>query len=144
MGPFPVLLSLFASVVFAAPSERSKQTSCPQLDGKLPSSTPSDFHFSGNVRRYYIAAEEFEWDYAPTGWDNWLGVHNDLLYVKDFHTNTHCLGPFQPLCKSPVLRVYSIWHQMAQSTVSRIHRRVVQRKDASASIPRQSGTDYPC
>jgi hypothetical protein len=44
------------------------------MDGRLPSPTPSDFHFSGNVRRYYIAAEEVEWDYAPTGWDNWLGV----------------------------------------------------------------------
>jgi hypothetical protein len=44
------------------------------MDGQLPSPTSSDFHFSGNVRRYYIAAEEVEWDYAPTGWDNWLGV----------------------------------------------------------------------
>jgi hypothetical protein len=45
-----------------------------KLDGKLPSFVPSNFHFSGNVRRYYIAAEEVEWDYAPTGWDNWLGA----------------------------------------------------------------------
>ena len=45
-----------------------------KMDGKLPSFVPSNFHFSGNVRRYYIAAEEVEWDYAPTGWDNWLGV----------------------------------------------------------------------
>ncbi|KAK4503137.1 hypothetical protein PRZ48_006564 [Zasmidium cellare] len=44
------------------------------MNGQLPSQTPSDFHFSGNVRRYYVAAEEVEWDYAPTGWDNWLGV----------------------------------------------------------------------
>lgn len=44
------------------------------MDGKLPSSTPPNFHFSGNVRKYYVAAEEVEWDYAPTGWDNWLGV----------------------------------------------------------------------
>jgi hypothetical protein len=44
------------------------------MDGQLPSPTPSDFQFSGNVRRYYVAAEEVEWDYAPTGWDNWLGV----------------------------------------------------------------------
>lgn len=44
------------------------------MDGRLPSPTPSDFHFSGNVRRYYVAAEEMEWDYAPTGWDNWLGA----------------------------------------------------------------------
>lgn len=44
------------------------------LDGSLPEFTPSNFKFSGNVRRYYLAAEETEWDYAPTGWDNWLGV----------------------------------------------------------------------
>lgn len=44
------------------------------MDGRLPTFIPSDFSFSGNVRRYYIAAEEVEWDYAPTGWDNWLGV----------------------------------------------------------------------
>jgi hypothetical protein len=37
------------------------------LDGILPDSTPSDFGFCGTVRRYYIAAEETEWDYAPTG-----------------------------------------------------------------------------
>jgi hypothetical protein len=50
------------------------QTCAAKMDGKLPSFVPSNSHFSGNVRRYYIAAEEVEWDYAPTGWDNWLGV----------------------------------------------------------------------
>lgn len=45
-----------------------------QLDGKLPNNIPSDFHFSGNVRTYYIQAEQVTWDYVPTGWDNWLGV----------------------------------------------------------------------
>lgn len=55
------------------------------LNGLLPSSVPTGFNFSGNVRRYYVAAEEVEWDYAPTGWDNWLGVsladlqHHDSL-----------------------------------------------------------------
>lgn len=44
------------------------------LDGNLQEFTASNFKFSGNVRRYYLAAEETEWDYAPTGWDNWLGV----------------------------------------------------------------------
>jgi FtsP/CotA-like multicopper oxidase with cupredoxin domain len=44
------------------------------MDNALPSPTPSDFHFSGTIRRYYIAADEITWDYAPTGWDNWLGV----------------------------------------------------------------------
>jgi len=49
------------------------------MDGRLPTVIPSDFHFSGNVRRYYIAAEEVEWDYAPTGWDNWLGVRAEQM-----------------------------------------------------------------
>ncbi|KAI7056389.1 hypothetical protein KC340_g17678, partial [Hortaea werneckii] len=44
------------------------------LNGVLPSPTPAQWTYSGNVRRYYIAAEEVEWDYAPSGWDNWLGV----------------------------------------------------------------------
>jgi hypothetical protein len=44
------------------------------MDGVLPQYTPPGFNFSGNVRKYYIAAEEVEWDYAPTGWDNWMGV----------------------------------------------------------------------
>ncbi|KAI7720420.1 Cupredoxin [Hortaea werneckii] len=44
------------------------------MNGILPSPTPSGYVFSGNVRKYYVAAEEVEWNYAPTGWDNWLGV----------------------------------------------------------------------
>ena len=44
------------------------------MNGALPSPISSDFHFSGNTRRYYIAAEEVTWDYVPSGWDNWLGV----------------------------------------------------------------------
>lgn len=49
------------------------------MDGQLPATTPSTFQFSGNVRKYYVAAEEVEWNYAPTGWDNWLGVSEDEL-----------------------------------------------------------------
>ncbi|KAF1835259.1 hypothetical protein BDW02DRAFT_578976 [Decorospora gaudefroyi] len=110
MGPFPVLLSLFslfASFVFAAPSDGSKRTCNAQLDGKVPSSTPSHFCFSGNVRRYYVAAEEVEWDYAPTGWDNWLGVCNELLCVEILHTNTHYSGFFQPVSTSPIHSYHS-------------------------------------
>ncbi|KAI5258094.1 Cupredoxin [Aureobasidium subglaciale] len=44
------------------------------MDGQLPTYTPASFEFSGNIRQFYVAAEEVEWDYAPTGWDNWLGV----------------------------------------------------------------------
>jgi hypothetical protein len=43
-----------------------------QLPGK--NSVPSGFEYSGNVRTYYVAAEEIAWNYAPDGWDNWLGV----------------------------------------------------------------------
>lgn len=44
------------------------------MNDVLPSPTPPGYVFSGNVRKYYVAAEEVEWNYAPTGWDNWLGV----------------------------------------------------------------------
>lgn len=44
------------------------------MNGTLPAFLPPDFNFSGNIRRYYLAAEEIEWDYAPSGWDNSLGV----------------------------------------------------------------------
>ncbi|CZR67649.1 uncharacterized protein PAC_17548 [Phialocephala subalpina] len=45
-----------------------------QMDGKLPYYQPMGFNFSGNIHRYYVAAEVDTWDYAPTGYDNWLGV----------------------------------------------------------------------
>lgn len=75
-----LLLSLAYQTVLATPftasssSTPSLQACADQLDGELPSPTPLNYQFSGNVRRYYVAAEEVEWDYAPTGWDNWLGV----------------------------------------------------------------------
>lgn len=37
------------------------------MDGHLPYSTPKGFEFTGNVRRYYVAAEYVTWDYAPSG-----------------------------------------------------------------------------
>lgn len=66
------LLAGLAAAAAAASSSASSPTCMP--NGQLPSPTPSDFHFSGNVRQYYIAAEEIDWDYAPSGWDNWLSV----------------------------------------------------------------------
>ena len=68
-----------ASSASASPASSSLATPtplhCKHLpDGTLPSPTPIDFHFSGNVRTHYIAAEEIDWDYAPSGWDNWLSV----------------------------------------------------------------------
>lgn len=69
-----MLLSLSLSVATALAGRVSAPPCASSMNGALPRPTPSDFHFSGNVRRYYIAAEEHTWDYAPTGWDNWMGV----------------------------------------------------------------------
>lgn len=77
-----LLTSLLIGIAAAVPqasSPASSPTPTPtparcHLNGQLPSPTPVDFHFSGNVRTYYIAAEEIEWDYAPSGWDNWLSL----------------------------------------------------------------------
>ncbi|KAH0332579.1 Cupredoxin, partial [Aureobasidium melanogenum] len=58
-------------------SKLASRSECEALvDWKLPgkSSVPTNFNFSGNVRTYYVAAEEVAWNYAPSGWDNWLGV----------------------------------------------------------------------
>jgi hypothetical protein len=55
------------------------QTCAGDMNGKLPNYTPPSFEFSGNVRKYYIAAEEVQWDYAETGWDNWCVFLVQLL-----------------------------------------------------------------
>lgn len=77
-----IALGLGALQAAAAPTSCTTTNDCvsplaacqASMNGALPSPTPSGFAFSGNVRKYYIAAEEVVWDYAPTGWDNWLGV----------------------------------------------------------------------
>ncbi|KAL1963548.1 hypothetical protein VTN77DRAFT_7993 [Rasamsonia byssochlamydoides] len=48
------------------------------MDGALTGSEPTDFHFSSVVRTYFVAAQEVTWDYAPTGYNNWLGVPFDF------------------------------------------------------------------
>lgn len=46
------------------------------LNGELPYYVPTNFNFSGTVRRYFIAAEIETWDYAPTGlWRGYLHEH---------------------------------------------------------------------
>lgn len=77
------LLAGLAAAVPRSPSSSGTPTPTPSLlptcqpNGQLPAQTPIDFHFGGNVRKYYIAAEEVDWDYAPSGWDNWLSVPVD-------------------------------------------------------------------
>lgn len=81
---FPLLRCLMtialSSCVVATPidpyenRDESLSACATSMNGILPSPTPSGYVFSGNVRKYYVAAEEVEWNYAPTGWDNWLGV----------------------------------------------------------------------
>lgn len=38
-----------------------------QFDGKLPGQIPTGFHYSGNVRSYYIQAEMVDWNFVPSG-----------------------------------------------------------------------------
>jgi hypothetical protein len=59
------------------------QTCASAMDDKLPNFTPPSFTFSGNVRKYYIAAEEVDWNYAPAGFDNWMGVCS-RRHLQDF------------------------------------------------------------
>ena len=79
-----LLLPLFYSTGLAAPTATSTapstglstglSTCAASMDDSLPGEIPSDFEFSGNIRRYYIAAEQVLWDYVPSGWDNYEGV----------------------------------------------------------------------
>ncbi|RLL96261.1 hypothetical protein CFD26_102287 [Aspergillus turcosus] len=75
---FPLLA--VAAGTLAAPSTLNTRHSLvteeclARLNGELPYYVPANFHFSGTVRRYYVAVGVETWDYAPTGWDNWLGV----------------------------------------------------------------------
>ncbi|GIJ85942.1 hypothetical protein Asppvi_004813 [Aspergillus pseudoviridinutans] len=73
------LLAVAAGAVAAPSTANDRQPLVSEeclarLNGQLPYYVPPNFHFSGTVRRYYVAAEVVTWDYAPTGWDNWLGV----------------------------------------------------------------------
>jgi manganese oxidase len=47
------------------------------MDGAFSAGPPSDFHYSGGLRRYYFAAEESPWNSAPSGWNNWKGMPMD-------------------------------------------------------------------
>jgi hypothetical protein len=75
-----LLLPLFFSTGLAAPTgtgagpSTGLSTCAASMDDSLPGELPSDFEFSGNIRRYYIAAEQVLWDYVPSGWDNYEGV----------------------------------------------------------------------
>ena len=59
---------------FIGKTSTSLESCAAAMDGVLPYGAPSNFHHSGTTRKFYIAAEEELWNYAPTGWDNWLGL----------------------------------------------------------------------
>ena len=44
------------------PDSAVLQSCAASMDGALPSPTPPGWNYSGVVRRYYVAAEEIEWD----------------------------------------------------------------------------------
>lgn len=66
--------ALLITALAVSASHAADACSTLTLDSNLPSPTPGNFQFSGNVRKHYIAAEEEDWNYAPTGWDNYMGV----------------------------------------------------------------------
>jgi hypothetical protein len=39
-----------------------------------PTPRSSDFYVSGQIRRYYVAAEQVTWNYVSSGYDNWFSV----------------------------------------------------------------------
>jgi hypothetical protein len=86
-NPLSTLLAALALAGLAVGQNETALTldQCIQiLDNQLPPFQPSDFHFSGNVRTYYVQAEQLSWDYVPTGWDNWLGVPiNDSVRAQE-------------------------------------------------------------
>lgn len=73
-----LLLPTSLAITYTAPVAETNSPSLEQckasMIGDLPDIIPTDFHYSGQIRRYYIAAERETWDYFPSGWDNWLGV----------------------------------------------------------------------
>ncbi|CAD0046286.1 unnamed protein product, partial [Aureobasidium pullulans] len=75
--------SAFSTTVSSSNGTTRLLASCAaSMNSSVPSSL--GFNFSGTIRRYYVAAKEVEWDYAPTGWDNWLGVPlHDLIRAKN-------------------------------------------------------------
>jgi manganese oxidase len=65
------LLLAATAVVSGSPinstSPTGTYTCSGHMDDRLPYYQPQGFKFTGNVRRYYVAAEIDTWDYAPSG-----------------------------------------------------------------------------
>ena len=61
------LLALASASRHNDPSSTQMQACAASMDGKLPAATPLGFQWNGVPRRYYVSAEQVEWDYAPTG-----------------------------------------------------------------------------
>jgi manganese oxidase len=64
---------LFAATVLVSgtpinnTSSTGNYTCSGHMDSQLPYYQPRGFNFSGNIRRYYVAAEIDTWNYAPSG-----------------------------------------------------------------------------
>ena len=71
--PLTIITAVLPLATSAQSINGTALSSCAaSVNSALPSPVPADFTFSGNVRQYYIAAEEIDWNFIPTGWDNWL------------------------------------------------------------------------
>ncbi|MCJ1300983.1 hypothetical protein MMC08_003782 [Hypocenomyce scalaris] len=94
--PLTIITAVLPLATSAQSINGTALSSCAaSVNSALPSPVPADFTFSGNVRQYYIAAEEIDWNFIPTGWDNWLGVPiNDSprAYSAGYTTAAGSLG----------------------------------------------------
>lgn len=59
---------------------------------------------TGKIRTYYIAADEVEWDYAPTGRDEAMGTPFDALQKGYTESGPHQIGR---VCRKAIYREYT-------------------------------------
>jgi hypothetical protein len=118
--PTTVSTSSTGSETYSDGTTTSLASCAASMNGTVPSSL--GWTFDGTIRRYYVAAEEVEWDYVPTGWDNWLGVSgyelpsiNHILTLRDLGSNQR-FHSRQTSKHSPVR------HRVHQSSLQRLHR----------------------
>lgn len=84
------------------------------LDENLPNRNPINFHFSGNVRRYYILGEKTARDSSR-------------------RTGKFAWGPFSRLCSSPAGELHETPHKVAEGCLPRLYRCYLQQQDCQTN-----------
>jgi len=157
MNIFSLLSALLAVAisVLAAPAPAASVNEDPweqceaRLNGQLPYYVPPTFHFSGNVRRYYVAAEVEEWDYAPTG----KAPPEDYSALFSLTYSLSRLGQLAwcsdgRVLPSPDMGIHSIQHkhrhQVRQGALQGIHRCYLRGEIRATTLGRVPRPNHPC